>query len=100
MDTGIAGLGRLSACAPQRASVLERDALQVEDVVLHHLRSPADIKSIVPLREEIDLSVHAAAGAQHFERLEKKETSAVSSTASSSGASGSARSASSRWATN
>jgi hypothetical protein len=77
-----------------------RDAFQIHDVVLHHLRTPAEIASIVSLRDEIDLSVHAAAGRQQFESLEKKETSAGSCSVSSSQASGSAPSASFRWAIN
>jgi hypothetical protein len=77
-----------------------REASHIHDVVLHHLRTPEEIASIVFLRDEIDLSVHAASGRQQFETLEKKETSAVSSSASSSAANGSARSASSPWATN
>jgi hypothetical protein len=56
--------------------------LPIQDVVLHHLRTPDEIDSIVYLRDEIDLSVHAAAGRQ-FELLEKKETSVVSSSDSS-----------------
>jgi hypothetical protein len=73
--------------------------LSIQDVVLHRLRTPDEIESVLFLRDEIDLSVHAAAGRQ-FELLEKKETSAGSSADSSSAASGSARSASSRWAIN
>ena len=76
-----------------------REALQIHDVVLHHLRTPEEIESIVYLRDEIDLSVHAAAGRQQFESVEKKETNAVSCSVSSSAANGSARSASFRWAT-
>jgi hypothetical protein len=67
--------------------------------VLHHLRTPDEIDSVTYLRDEIDLSVHAAAGRQ-FELLEKKETSAVSYSDSSWAVSGSARFASCRWATN
>lgn len=69
-----------------------------DDVVLSHLRTPAEIASVLHLREEIDLSVHAAAGPQ-FATLEKKETSAVSSMPSTCTASASERSASFRWAT-
>ena len=46
-------------------------------VVLKPLKTRAEIESVVHLREEIDLSVHAAAG-PHFAALEKKETSADS----------------------
>jgi hypothetical protein len=77
-----------------------RAPLALGDVVLHHLRTPAEIADIVYLRDEIDLSAHTAAGRDSFERLEKKEMSAVSCSVSSSVASGSAPSASSRWGTN
>jgi hypothetical protein len=77
-----------------------KEGFHIHDVVLHHLRTPQEVESIVSLRDEIDLSVHAASGRQQFETLEKKETSAGSSSVSSLAASGSARSASSRWATN
>ena len=60
------------------APAAPREPFYVDNVVLRHLTSPADIASVLHLREEIDLSVHAAAGPQ-FELLEKKETSAVSS---------------------
>lgn len=45
-------------------------------VELHPLKTRADIATVLHLRDEIDLSVHAAAGL-HFEALEKKETSAA-----------------------
>lgn len=48
-----------------------RPPLQIQDVVLHHLRTEDEIADIVHLRDEIDLSVHTAAGRQ-FEILEKK----------------------------
>jgi len=48
---------------------------------LHHLRTPRQIASVLHLRGEIDLSVHAAAG-QEFIRLEKKETTSGSSSGS------------------
>jgi hypothetical protein len=70
-----------------------------EHVVLRHLRSAAEIESVMHLREEIDLSVHTAAGRQQFEALEKKETSAASCSVSSWTARRSGRSASCRWAT-
>jgi hypothetical protein len=50
-------------------------------VVVRHLKTPGEIASVLHLREEIDLSVHAAAGPQ-FEVLEKKEMSAASSSGS------------------
>ena len=63
------------------------------------VRVPADqVASVKGLREEIDLSVHAAAGPQ-FELLEKKETSAALCLRSIFMASGSARFASCHWAT-
>jgi hypothetical protein len=51
-----------------------------QDVTLRHLKTPADIATVLHLRGEIDLSAHTAAGADEFARLEKKETSAGSST--------------------
>ena len=69
--------------------------LPVGEVVLHHLRTPAEVDNILFLRGEIDLSAHAAAGPE-FDRLEKKETSAASSAVSSLAGNGSARSGSSR----
>jgi len=54
----------------------------VDDMVLRHLKTPERIASVLHLREEIDLSVHAAAGRQ-FVELEKKETSAAWSSVSS-----------------
>ena len=58
----------------------------MDEVRLVHLRTPAEIARVLPLREEIDLSVHAAAG-RSFLELEKKETSWGSSVRSSSEAS-------------
>jgi hypothetical protein len=55
----------------------------VEAMVLRHLKHLDQISSVLHLREEIDLSVHAASG-RHFVELEKKETSAASCSASSS----------------
>lgn len=43
-------------------------------VVLRHLRTPAEIESVLELRDEIDLSVHASVSS-NFTSLEKKETS-------------------------
>jgi len=51
-------------------------------VVLHHLATPAEIEAVLPLREGIDLSAHAAAG-DAFLALEKKETNWVLSVRSS-----------------
>ncbi|MCW2573952.1 MAG: hypothetical protein JWO88_4010 [Frankiales bacterium] len=57
------------------AALQGRRPFSIDDLVLRHLRTPADIARVLHLREEIDLSVHAAAG-PHFATLEKKETSA------------------------
>jgi len=51
-------------------------------VVLRHLVTPAEIEQVLPLREGIDLSAHAAAGDAFF-ALEKKETNWVLSAPSS-----------------
>jgi hypothetical protein len=53
-----------------------------DQVVLHHLVTPQQIEAVLPLREGIDLSAHAAAG-DAFLALEKKETSWASSARSS-----------------
>ena len=52
-------------------------------VTLRHLRTPAEIERVLPLREGIDLSAHLSAG-QVFHDLEKKETNWGSSARSSS----------------
>lgn len=57
--------------------------LATHEVTLRHLKTAEEIATVIHLRSEIDLSVHAAAGAEEFARLEKKETSAASSTHSS-----------------
>lgn len=54
---------------------LTRNVYNMEDVVLRHLRTDAEIKRVLHLREGIDLSVHASA--PDFAMLEKKETSAA-----------------------
>lgn len=46
----------------------------LESVLLRRLRSPAEIGSILHLRDEIDLSAHNGVGS-NFHMLEKKETS-------------------------
>ena len=51
-------------------------------VVLRHLKTPADIESVLDLRDEIDLSVHASVSS-NFALLEKKETSWALSSLSS-----------------
>lgn len=57
-------------------------ALATRDVTVRHLKGEQEIATVLHLRGEIDLSVHAAGGAEEFRRLEKKETSADSSTRS------------------
>jgi dihydroorotase len=64
---------------PARAFVdpfapMRRANSSFDQVVLRHLTTRAEIDSVQHLREEIDLSVHAAAG-PHFFALEKKEMS-------------------------
>ncbi len=49
-----------------------------QDVTLRHLRTPSQVRTVLHLREEIDLSAQAAA-ASDFADLEKKETNAASS---------------------
>lgn len=101
MNPGVAGHVRPSVYIPQPIGAVElKEPLQIQDVVLHHLRTPEEIRSIIDLRDEIDLSVHQAAGARQFAESEKKRTNADSSSDSNSAASGSARFASFRWATN
>jgi hypothetical protein len=94
MDTALAASGH---AAVRAAPAQVRATLSMNDVVLHRLQGPGEVQQVMHLRDEIDLSVHAAAGPQ-FGMLEKKETSAASCTDSSWVATGSARSGSSRWA--
>ena len=54
-----------------------------DSVVLRHLKTPAEIESVMHLRGEIDLSVHASASSD-FASLEKKETNWGSCSHSSS----------------
>jgi hypothetical protein len=75
----------LQTLAPSTATAMPmpmgggtREAFCASSVVVRHLKTPGEIASVLHLREEIDLSVHAAAGSQ-FESLEKKETSAATS---------------------
>ncbi|MDB5896744.1 MAG: hypothetical protein JWP41_346 [Ramlibacter sp.] len=84
-----------SSMVPNMGADFAREPFAASDVVLRHLKTAAEIASVVDLREEIDLSVHAAAGPQ-FHSLEKKETKSVSSSLLTSTASGSAPSASFR----
>lgn len=87
-----------SAVAANLCLASVREPFSADRVVLRHLKTPAEIASVLDLREEIDLSVHAAAGPQ-FETVEKKETKSGLSSASTWMASASAPSASFRWAT-
>jgi hypothetical protein len=64
---------------PNMGADYAREPFAARDVVLRHLKTAAEIASVVELRDEIDLSVHAAAGPQDFHSLEKKETKSVSS---------------------
>jgi hypothetical protein len=89
----------LEVAAPAAPSLSIPQGSFTSRVVLRHLRSPAEIARVVHLREEIDLSVHAASGLQQFQALEKKETSAAWSSASTSMAKPSAPSGSCRWGT-
>lgn len=57
------------------AALQGRRPFSIDDLVLRHLSTPSEIARVLHLREEIDLSVHAAAG-PHFATVEKKETSA------------------------
>lgn len=66
---------------PPMGTMAGRAGVDIAQVVLSHLRSPCEIEAVRHLRDEIDLSVHAAAGSQ-FLTLEKKETSAGSSSVS------------------
>ena len=68
------------AVATMPVAPRERETYAARDVVLRHLKRSDEIAGVLHLREEIDLSVHAAAG-PHFATLEKKETSAASSSA-------------------
>lgn len=52
-----------------------RFCVPVDELELRHLSTREEIEEILYLRENIDLSVHTAAGGD-FEALEKKETNA------------------------
>ena len=67
----------------QLPPILDAPPAAADGLKLHRLRTPAQIATVLHLREEIDLSVHAAAGPQ-FGQLEKKEMSWASSWGSSS----------------
>jgi hypothetical protein len=68
------------AAAQMPAAERGREPFVARDVVLRHLKRSDEIAGVLHLREEIDLSVHAAAG-PHFATLEKKETNSASSSA-------------------
>ena len=67
-------------------AVREQSQSLADSLTLHRLRTPEQIATVLHLRGEIDLSVHAAAGGD-FLRLEKKETKWASCWASSTGVS-------------
>lgn len=90
---------QLATGVPPGAGFAPRHPFRADEVTLRRLRGPTEIASVMHLREEIDLSVHTAAGAARFVSLEKKETSAASSSRSTWAVSASARSASCRSAT-
>jgi hypothetical protein len=71
-----------AASAPAMDLVQELKEFATQDVTLRHLKGAEEIATVLHLRGEIDLSAHAAAGADEFARLEKKETSAGLSTRS------------------
>ncbi|GAC1526768.1 MAG: hypothetical protein NVS2B4_03690 [Ramlibacter sp.] len=55
----------------------------VDKVKLHRLKTPAQIATVLHLRDAIDLSVHSVASRDFFD-LEKKEMNAGSCSASNS----------------
>jgi hypothetical protein len=78
----------LEIAVPARQSPMHfgTEPLSFSDrVQLRHLRTHAEIEQVLPLRQEIDLSAHAAG--EEFLRLEKKETNWGSSVLSRSMAS-------------
>lgn len=79
MDLATIQESRASAAPARRAPSAAPDG----GLRLHHLRTPAQVATVLHLRDEIDLSVHAAAGSNYL-HLEKKETSWASSSGSSS----------------
>lgn len=80
MDLGLIQDHRASGTPALHAQPASRTAGRLK---LHRLRTPEQVATVLHLRDEIDLSVHAAAG-PHFLHLEKKETSWASSWDSSS----------------
>lgn len=73
-----------------------RFCFPVQELELRHLTTREEIEEVLHLRENIDLSVHTAAGGE-FETLEKKETSAGLWEPSSFGERSSEPSGSFRW---
>lgn len=53
----------------------QRPVIHAQQLAIRHLRTRAEIETIMHLRDAIDLSVHAAA--PQFLAREKKETNAV-----------------------
>ena len=80
MDLGLIQDQRASGAPALHA---QRASTPTGRLKLHRLRTPEQVATVLHLRDEIDLSVHAAAGPQ-FLHLEKKETSWASSWLSSS----------------
>ena len=80
MDLGLLQDNRASGAPALHA---QRASTPTGGLKLHRLRTPEQVATVLHLRDEIDLSVHAAAG-PHFLHLEKKETSWASSWDSSS----------------
>lgn len=68
----------------------------VNDFAIRRLKTSLEIEDILYLREEIDLSVHEAAGAA-FSALEKKETNAALSAHSNCRGKSSGRSEWCQW---
>ena len=65
---------RYTPTAPSFAMMLPPlEPRGIEAVTLRHLKTSSEIESVLHLREEIDLSVHASASS-NFAALEKKET--------------------------
>jgi hypothetical protein len=62
--------------APPLAGIGIATDMDMGAVTLRHLRGQGEIASVLALRNEIDLSVHA--GNPEFLALEKKETKSVS----------------------
>lgn len=62
-----------AAAIPPMFPLHDHSADDKAPVLLRHLTTPREIEEVLPLRDGIDLSAHAAAGAA-FVELEKKET--------------------------